>query len=237
MSDWLKPITKEILLSKLNDNLLEWIPNLSKQKYWDDIVKGINETIKKGKVIYPNLCCVFRALNELPLNKFRVLIIGQDPYPTPGFADGFSFSVRSGKQIPRSLANIFSEIDRTFESDMSTRNASNGDLEKWNERGVLLLNTVLTIGDRNESHVQIHWQDFTQDVIQYLDENYTFVTIAMGSYAKKVSEIITKNKANVITVGHPSPLNTTNKFYGCNCFEDCNNKLMENGLLPINWVF
>lgn len=217
---------------RLGDDLYE-------RKYWEKIVEKINSTIEKGLQVIPEKSRIFLALNTFIPSKFRVLIIGQDPYPTIGDACGYSFSTNSrGRSIPKSLLNIYEEIDRCFGSNMKELNKFNGNLQPWVDQGVLLLNTILTIGTNKESHKNSGWEEFTGDVIKYLDKTYVFVTIAMGLAAKNTAELfIEKNKSLIITVGHPSPLNTVRPFKGCDCFVKCNQILLENDLVPIQWVF
>lgn len=233
----------EITIKDLKDNLDEkWSRflgnNLFERPYWKTIKTGINKTIKNKKIVIPNITQIFSPLNSIELDKFRVLIIGQDPYPTIGYANGFSFSTTKGLKIPKSLENIYKEIDLEYGTNMVDKNKFNGDLIEWSKQGVLLLNSSLTIGEKNESHISIGWNFFTEEIIKFLDLNYTFVTLAMGAKATNVADkIIINNKNNLIKTGHPSPLNTAKKFIGCNCFSDCNKLLIKQNLLPIKWEF
>ena len=240
-------VTKTSLLENLDEKWFLLIPNLREKAYWDDIVTGINKTIDKNMIIVPNVSMIFRALNTFNPSNFKVLLIGQDPYPTIGNAMGYSFSVTSGKKVPPSLLNMFKEIDRSYNSNMSVKNVNNGDLTRWSEQGVLLLNSILTIGvslnkndkTKTESHATIGWQMFIQDIINYLDTNYKFITLALGSFAQKIAKLIVKNsdKGQIINAPHPSPLNIKYQFYGCNCFENCNDELIKLKLIPIKWDF
>lgn len=234
--------TKDELLGLLDERYETILgEKIYKENYWDRIIKKINEDIEQGFVISPSFERIFISLNELNFRNFRVLILGQDPYPTRNVADGFAFSTNDGKPIPASLRNVFNEIENEYGSEyFLARNYNNrGNLNKWVKQGVLLLNTVLTIGigkTKNSSHREIGWESFINDFIKILDENYNFVILSWGNNARQVIEkTIINNKENVIFSGHPSPLNTTKPFLGCNCFKECNNKLMNLGLLPIRW--
>ena len=213
--------------------------DLYERKYWEKIIEKINSSIEKGNRVIPEKSCIFLALNSFIPSKFRVLIIGQDPYPTYGFASGFAFSINKEiKKSTRSLERIYQEIDRSFGSNMCEKNKNNGNLQPWIDQGVLLLNTVLTIGTNQDSHKNNGWEQFTGEVLKYLDNSYVFVTIAMGTDAKKVSLMyIEKNRSLVIETGHPSPVNTRTPFIGTDCFVRCNQLLLQNDLMPIQWVF
>lgn len=212
--------------------------------YWEDIASKITDSLDNNFTLVPSPERIFVALNTLELQKFRVLIIGQDPYPTVGDANGFAFSVSKGRRIPKSLANIFQEIENEYgiAKFSKTKHATNGDLKSWTEQGVLLLNTVPTIGlhriKKPDSHRKCGWEHFTEDVLKALDKDYEFVVLAWGNDARSVvNETITRNKDNVIFSGHPSPINTTHPFVGCGCFRKCNERLLAMGLLPIKWTF
>ena len=229
-------ITKEELLSKLRPVWFERIPGLETRAYWHSIVDGINESFRLGHPAMPALNRVFYALNEFDEKKFRVLIIGQDPYPTAGVPNGLAFASNPDTQLQKSLRIIFKEIDDEYGSDMVNDNSENGSLLPWLRQGVMLLNTVLTIGLDYYPHKTIGWQLFTNEVIQWLDVNFKFVTIAMGADARKIAqENITENSSLLIITKHPAVRDNT--FGGCNCFIDCNNKLIENSLKPIKWTY
>lgn len=229
-------VTKDDLLDQLDDKWRVLIPDIDERKYWDSIVEGINDSIEKRHFVMPGLAHIFDALNEIDLSRFRVLIIGQDPYPTPGMATGFAFSIKNGKYISKSLLNIFNEIDRCYDSSLANDRQTEGDLSSWSEQGVLLLNSVLTIGTDHYQHLSIGWKQFTNEIVSFLDKNYTFVTIALGADAQKVADRLSVNEHLVVKAGHPSPLNTTHPFLGCNCFVKCNELLRANKLLPIRWT-
>lgn len=229
-------ISKEELISQLNKDWEIRLGNLAAKTYWNDIVKKINASIAAGHLVMPSLKRVFAALNNTPMDKFRVLLIGQDPYPAIGVATGYAFSTFKDDYIQDSLERIFMEIDKEYGSNMAKTHKTNGSLLPWTKQGVMLLNPILTTGGFGDMHKSCKWNSFTREVIEYLDNNYKFVTLAFGSDARKAAEVIINNKELVIAVGHPSPRNTTTPFIGSNCFAKCNDLLIKNSLLPINWV-
>lgn len=229
-------ITKEELLEYLPQKWKTLIPSITLRSYWDTIIKGINASIKKSYYAMPALNNIFNSLKFPGTSNFRVLIIGQDPYPTPGMSTGYAFSVMSGKRISKSLENMFKEIDREYGSNMYDDLKFDGDLTSWMKQGVMLLNTCLTIGTHNTSHKGIGWEQFTKEIIGYLDKHFTFVTLALGNPAQAMAENIVNNKKLIVKTGHPSPLNTVHPFYGCGCFSKCNQLLRNEKLLPIKWT-
>lgn len=232
----------KLSLSDLETNLNEeWKARLGddlfRRPYWKTITTGINTSLNKIGTIIPRKDQIFASLNSFDGSNFRVLMIGQDPYPTPGNATGYAFASSRGRPTPASLKQIFKEIDQEYGSNMFERRNFNGSLDEWIDQGVLLLNTCLTIGITNDKHDQIGWQSFIGDVLDYLDRTYIFVTIALGANAIKIAnEYIIKNRDLIVSAGHPSPLNRTRPFLGCKCFEQTNSKLLSRNLLPIKWV-
>ena len=229
-------ITKEQLLKQLNSSWFERIPGLESRPYWNSIVEGMNDSLRIGHPAMPKLNRIFYALNEFDASNFRVLIIGQDPYPTIGAANGLAFATYKKIRIQKSLDAIFKEIDDEYGSDMRVRNEENGSLLSWMKQGVLLLNATLTIGTDNYQHRAIGWKSFTNEIIQYLDAHYRFVTIAMGADAREIAKLnITENLDSIIITKHPMVRDNT--FAGNNAFIQCNDKLMEKGLSIIRWVY
>lgn len=229
-------ITKETLLKQLNSIWFERIPGLESRPYWNTIVEGMNESLKQGHPSMPVLQRIFYSLNEFNTSNFRVLIIGQDPYPTIGAANGLAFATYKGIGIQKSLINVFREIDDEYGGDMRTRNETNGSLIPWMKQGVLLLNATLTIGTDCYSHRTIGWRNFTNEIIQYLDTHYRFITIAMGADARETATTnITENGDSIIITKHPMVRDNT--FAGNNAFIQCNDKLMEKSLSPIRWTY
>lgn len=187
---------------------------------------------KDGKTIYPPGPLIFNAFNKTPLDKVRVVILGQDPYHNPGEAMGLCFSVPQNIAIPASLKNIYKEIQR----DLGIPVPSHGDLSYWSAQGVLLLNAILTVErGRAGSHRNIGWQLFTDSVIQKLSmhkENLIF--LLWGNFAKTKKVLIDQMKHHVLEAVHPSPL-AGNGFMGCGHFSKTNALLSSQGLKSIDW--
>ena len=176
---------------------------------------------------------VFTALELTSKRAVKALILGQDPYPTPGVAHGLAFSVRPGKPIPGSLRNIFKELV----SDLGVPTPDDGSLVPWAEHGVLLLNAVLTVraGTPN-SHKNKGWERFTDAVIRAVSEKTTRVAfILWGAYAQKKIPLIDAGKHVIITGAHPSPLTRGKGFFGTRPFSRANAALEEAGVKPIDW--
>lgn len=186
-----------------------------------------------GKRIYPNGSEWFRALDLTPLNKVRVVILGQDPYHGPGQAHGLCFSVQSGVRPPPSLLNIYKEL----ESDLGLPRPRHGFLEHWAKQGVLLLNSVLTVESaKAASHQGKGWERFTDAVIRLINAKPEPVVFMLwGSYAQKKAAFVDSDRHLVLKAAHPSPLSAHNGFLGCRHFSRCNAFLESKGLAPIDW--
>lgn len=186
-----------------------------------------------GKAIYPKSNEWFRALDLTPLDKVRVVILGQDPYHGPGQAHGLCFSVRPGVRPPPSLLNIYKEL----ESDLGLPRPSHGFLEHWAEQGVLLLNSVLTVEmARAASHQGKGWERFTDAVVQLVNAKPDPVVFMLwGAYAQKKAAFVDTSRHLVLKAVHPSPLSAHNGFLGCRHFSQCNAFLAARGLPPIDW--
>lgn len=184
------------------------------------------------KTIYPKKGLVFRAFTT-DLNDVKVVILGQDPYHTPGAAEGLAFSVPNSQPIPPSLINIYKEID----DDIGHHENPRGSLINWQKQGVLLLNTVLTVeAHKPKSHSGKGWEIFTTEVIKYLNETRPhLVFILWGRDARNKKELIDNSKHLILESAHPSPLSAHAGFFGSKPFSKCNNFLEENGLEPIQW--
>lgn len=183
--------------------------------------------------VYPDKYDIFNALKYTAFADTKVVIIGQDPYHEPGQAHGLCFSVREGIQPPPSLKNIFKEL----ESDVGATPPESGELTKWAEQGVLLLNTVLTVrrGEAN-SHKGMGWEVLTDRIISELNKKTTPVVFLLwGANARKKAEIIDNPIHKKLITVHPSPLSAYGGFFGCRHFSRANEILKENGLEPINW--
>lgn len=188
---------------------------------------------KPGK-IFPQEDQMFRALNLCPINKVKVVILGQDPYPTRGHAHGLCFSVEeSVKPLPKSLNNIFKEL----ESDLGIPFPANGSLVRWSEQGVLLLNAVLTVEEgKADSHSKRGWEQFTKAVIEVLnDHSEGIVYLLWGSKAQQKAELVNDKKNLVLKTAHPSPLSAYRGFFGSKPFSQTNKYLIDQGKMPIKW--
>ena len=182
--------------------------------------------------IYPEEKNIFNALNSVPFDKVKVVIIGQDPYHEPRQAQGMSFSVPEDVDIPPSLVNIMREI----ESDLGVKCYDNGNLTRWAKQGVLLLNTVLTVrkGMAN-SHKDKGWEKLTRKIIELLGQRKEpIVFLLWGSYAQSYQDLIAPWHL-VLKAPHPSPLSAYRGFFGCKHFSKCNQFLIEHGQTPIDW--
>ena len=187
----------------------------------------------QGKTILPHSSLWFNALNSTAPEQVKVVILGQDPYPTPGHAHGLCFSVMPDvKPIPKSLVNIFKELNE----DLGIVN-SNGHLQSWAEQGVLLLNSVLTVeSGKPNSHQGRGWEDLTDVVINVLNQQDRAIAFVLwGSYAQKKGAIIDSNKHFVLRSPHPSPLSAYRGFFGSKPFSRINQFLEQQGQTAINW--
>ena len=201
-------------------------------------MRELGEFLRKekaaGKVIYPPGPLIFNALNSTPLDKVKVVIIGQDPYHGPGQAHGLCFSVQPGVPAPPSLQNIYKELQR----DLNVPIPSHGYLQHWAEQGVLLLNTSLTVEQaRAGSHAQAGWQQFTDRVIEVVNERCDGVVFLLwGSHAQSKQKLIDPRKHLILKSAHPSPLSAYRGFLGNGHFSRTNKFLEQNGKTPIDWA-
>lgn len=182
---------------------------------------------------YPPGKLIFNAFNLCPFDKVKVVIIGQDPYHGPGQAHGLCFSVNDGVPFPPSLQNIFKEI----QNDTGAPVPSTGNLTRWAEQGVLLLNATLTVrAHQAGSHQRHGWEEFTDAAIKILSEQREhLVFILWGAYAQKKGAVIDRTKHLVLSSAHPSPLSAYHGFFGNRHFSLANAYLEQYGQTPINW--
>lgn len=186
-----------------------------------------------GKEIFPKTPGYFAALDLTPLDRVKVVILGQDPYHGDGQAHGLCFSVRAGVRVPPSLKNIYKEL----ESDLGIPRASHGHLDSWARQGVLLLNAVLTV-ERGlaASHRGRGWERFTDAVIARVNAlDHPVVFLLWGAHAQKKAEFVDASRHLVLKAAHPSPLSAHNGFLGCRHFSKANAFLEKNGMAPIDW--
>ena len=200
--------------------------------YFESLVRFLHKEKAEGKKIYPPGSQIFRAFELTPVDKLKVVILGQDPYHGPGQAHGLSFSVSAGVPAPPSLKNIFKEI----ESDLGITMSGYPDLEKWARQGVLLLNAVLTVrAGVAASHSKIGWEEFTDAVIRYISDNCEGVVFLLwGNFARSKSALIDRSRHYVLEAAHPSPL-ARGAFFGCRHFSQTNALLAAQGKVPIDW--
>lgn len=219
---------------KLDQSWLEHLQTEFTKPYMQQLKQFLMAEKAAGKQILPKGGEWFNALNTTPLDKVKVVIIGQDPYPTPGHAHGLCFSVQQGVQpLPKSLLNIYQELW----DDLGVNNQHTGYLQPWTQQGVLLLNAVLTVeAGKANAHQGIGWEQFTDSVIELINEktNNT-VFILWGAYAQKKGQRIDANRHFVLKSPHPSPLSAYRGFFGSKPFSRANLYLEQNGKKPINW--
>jgi uracil-DNA glycosylase len=219
---------------KLDKSWLEHIGGEFEKPYMQDLKQFLVNEKSQGKKILPSPSLWFNALNSMPFDKLKVVILGQDPYPTLGHAHGLCFSVMPEvKPLPKSLLNIYKELKDDLEID----NSHNGCLQSWAEQGVLLLNTALTVEQGNaNSHQGKGWETFTDAIIKTVNEKKEHVVfILWGANAQKKQSIIDTHKHRVIKSVHPSPLSAYRGFFGSKPFSQTNQYLQQFGEEPINW--
>lgn len=200
--------------------------------YFKNIIEFIDGEYTE-KIIYPPYEDIFNAFKLTDINDVKVVILGQDPYHEEGQAHGLAFSTPEGRPIPRSLKNIFKEINAEFDYPIP----DSGCLESWAKQGVFLLNTVLTVEDGNaNSHSKCGWQTFTDNVIKVLNnQNQPIVFMLWGKQAEKKKEFLTNPNHLVLVTSHPSPFSARRGFLGSNHFKLANEFLKKNNEKEIDW--
>ena len=226
-------------MSKTTEVKIEpgWKKALEKEfekPYFHEIKAVLSKELKEGTKIYPPGPQIFNAFNTTAFDKVKVIIIGQDPYHGPNQAMGLSFSVPKGVPAPPSLKNIFREI----KTDLNIDPPNHGDLTKWAEQGVFLLNASLTVqAHKANSHKSIGWHKFTDAVIEVLSEKReNLIFLLWGGFAKKKANLIDELSHNILQCGHPSPL-SANKghWFGNQHFSKTNEILAKQKQTPIDW--
>jgi len=214
--------------SSWNEILSEYFQSQS----WKELFSFIDEKYSQATV-YPTRENLFNAFNSTPLNRVRVVILGQDPYHGPGQAHGLSFSVETGSKIPPSLRNILKEID----DDIGKTQVINGNLQPWADQGVLLLNSVLTVEHKSPaSHAKKGWEVFTDHVIEIVSKTQdNIVFILWGAHAQKKSELIDESRHLIIKSTHPSPFSAHKGFFGSKPFSQTNDYLERHQKEIIEW--
>lgn len=219
---------------KINiDNDWKEIIEAERQQEYFRKLEGTVDAEYEQHTVYPVREDIFNAFKLTPLSQVKAVILGQDPYCRPGQAHGLSFSVRPGIAKPKSLNNIFKEL----QSDLGIQVPESGCLDGWAKQGVLLLNTVLTVrsGERN-SHAGIGWEIFTDHIITILNsQDHPIVFLLWGNPAKDKADMITNPHHLVLEASHPSPLSARRGFLGCRHFSKTNEYLRKNNINPIDW--
>lgn len=219
---------------KITDNWFHVLKQEFEKPYFFELERKVSDAYSKNECL-PKAENIFNAFNDCDFDQLKVVIIGQDPYPTPGHANGLCFSVENDvKPLPKSLINIFKEL----ETDLNIPLPENGNLKRWAKQGVFLLNTVLTVkaGEPN-SHKNFGWQKFTNAVIKTISEQKENVVFLLwGGQAKQKAKLIDESKHKILTSGHPSPLSANRGYwFGNKHFSQTNTFLESKGLSGIKW--
>lgn len=217
---------------KIEKSWKERLADEFKKEYFNRLTGFIREEYSTSTV-YPKGNHIFNAFEHCPFDKVKVVLLGQDPYHEPGQAHGLCFSVREGIPFPPSLINIFKEI----ESDLGHPVPKNGDLTRWADQGVLLLNATLTVkAHAAGSHQNKGWETFTDAAIDRLNkERKNIVYLLWGSYAQRKGSYIDTARNFVLKSPHPSPLSAHRGFFGNKHFSQTNDYLIATGQTPIDW--
>jgi len=212
----------------------DWNPLLRGEfdkPYWRQLQQFVKEE-REHATVYPAHDEVFAALHHTPYAQVKVVLLGQDPYHGPGQAHGLCFSVRHGVAVPPSLQNMFKEL----RDDLGIAIPSHGNLTSWAQRGVLLLNTTLTVraGSAGSHHGQ-GWETFTDEVIQVVNQRDFVVFVLWGANARRKKLLIDTARHTIIESAHPSPLSAHNGFFGSRPFSRVNAALQAAGVEPVDW--
>jgi uracil-DNA glycosylase len=218
---------------QMDESWIETVGDELETPAMQDLRSFLAAEIAAGRGFYPPAPLVFNALRLTRFEEVRVVILGQDPYHGRGQAMGLSFSVPAGVTPPPSLRNVFAELH----SDLGLPIPNSGDLTPWAERGVLLLNSVLTVGPgAPASHAGKGWEAFTDRVVGELSgRREGIVFLLWGRYAQQKGGIVDTTRHHVLTSAHPSPYSAANGFFGCRHFSRANALLDGDGLPPIDW--
>jgi len=219
---------------KMEASWKEMLKSEFSKPYFLQIAMHLKTEKATNATIYPPGSLIFNAFEKTTFNQVKVVILGQDPYHNPHQAMGLSFSVPDHVPPPPSLVNMFKELH----TDIGMPIPTTGNLTKWAEQGVLLLNAVLTVrANEPASHAKIGWMEFTNAVIRKLsDEQEGIVFLLWGKFAQEKQVLINELKHHVLKAAHPSPLSAYNGFFGCKHFSRTNQLLMKQGKDPIDWT-
>ena len=217
---------------RINNNWKKFIDEEVEQEYFQNLKKFLLEEYETKKV-YPKKSDIFKCFELTDFHDVKVIILGQDPYHQVNQAHGLCFSVNKGIKVPPSLVNIYKEIH----SDIGINIPNHGDLTKWAQEGVLLLNTIMSVVDSKPmAHANKGWEIFTDRVIKKLNDDDTpKVFLLWGSPSRKKKALITNPKHLILETVHPSPLSAYNGFFGCKHFSKANEFLKNNNRKEINW--
>jgi uracil-DNA glycosylase len=218
---------------KIDDSWKKALKDEFSKDYFGQIVGHLRIEKAAGHTIYPPGGLIFNAFNLTPFDKVKVVLLGQDPYHGKGQAHGLCFSVQDGIKPPPSLVNIYKEINK----DIGLPIPTHGNLSKWAEQGILMLNASLTVrAGEPMSHAKIGWADFTDAVIRKVsDQKKGVVFLLWGKFAQAKQELIDETKHQVLKAAHPSPYSADAGFFGCRHFSKTNEYLMKEGQDPIDW--
>lgn len=236
-------LDKIFLMNELEKYWKKVLKNEFKKDYYKKLENFLSQEIASGKQVFPEKKDIFAGFKLCPFDKVKVVIIGQDPYhsvyqvagknvPT---AHGLCFSVAKGAKIPPSLKNIYKELKQEYAENFTI--PSHGNLEKWAEQGILLLNTTLTVeAHQPMSHAGKGWEEFTGKVIAAISREKTGVVFLLwGKHAQSKEKLIDLDKHFVLKATHPSPFSAHNGFFGCNHFKEVNNILVQQQKKEIDW--
>jgi uracil-DNA glycosylase len=227
------PQSKSLMDVKIEPHWKEILKSEFDKPYFQQIALHLKTEKSQNKTIYPPGSQIFNAFDTTPIDTVKVVILGQDPYHGPGQAHGLCFSVQNGVAPPPSLINIFKELHE----DVGPPIPNHGNLTRWAEQGVFLLNASLTVrAGEPMSHSKIGWAEFTDTVIKKISgEKKHVVFLLWGRFAQEKRVLIDESKHLILRAAHPSPLSAHAGFFGCKHFSKANEYLIKNGIDPIDW--
>lgn len=215
-----------------DDSWSKILSNELKKPYFSELIAEV-DLLYQTSTVYPKSDKIFKAFEYCPFTHVSVVIIGQDPYHGENQAHGLAFSVPDGAPIPPSLRNIYKELT----NDLGIQNPSSGNLKRWAQQGLFLLNSTLTVeANKAGSHQGLGWEQFTDAVIKTISDNKEHVVFLLwGAHAIKKRELVDETKHLVLTAPHPSPLSAYRGFFGCKHFSKTNDYLQKHNLTSITW--
>lgn len=228
------PIIKALAEFRRNKQVASWLTlPFFRDGAADRVAAKVDAVIADGGHVLPPPEAVFTSLTLTPLDRVKVVILGQDPYPTPGDSHGLAFSYRGVRRLPASLRTILAEMA----ADLDVPMPKSGDLTKWAKQGVLLINTALTVeAGKSGAHMKFGWSELVDQAIAAISgQQPAVVFLLWGGPARKRAALVDRAKHLVIEAGHPSPLNRLNDFRGTRPFSRANAWLADKGLEPIDW--